>query len=106
MNIRLVAKYLGILSLLIGAVMFFSLIWASPQMGYHTDPDPSIATGGWEYRGMIGLIFSMMVSFAVGVGLYIYGRASKARLFRKEAMAVVGLSWVLATVLGLSLIHI
>ena len=100
MNIRLVAKYLGILSLLIGAVMLFSLIWASPKMGYHTDPDPSIATGGWEYRGMIGLVFSMLVSFAVGGGLFVYGRASKSRLFRKEAMAVVGLSWVLATVLG------
>ncbi len=100
MNIRLVAKYLGILSLLIGAVMLFSLIWAGPQMGYHTDPDPAIASGGWEYRGMIGLVLSMLVSFAVGGGLYAYGRTSKARLFRKEAMAVVGLSWVLATVLG------
>jgi len=100
MNIRLVAKYLGILSLLIGAVMLFSLIWASPQVGYHTDPDPSISTDSWESRGMIGLVLSMLVSFAVGGGLYAYGRSSKARLFRKEAMAVVGLSWVLATVLG------
>jgi len=64
MNIRLVAKYLGILSLLIGAVMLFSLIWASPQVGYHTDPDPSISTDSWESRGMIGLVLSMLVSFA------------------------------------------
>ncbi len=100
MNIRLVAKYLGILALLIGAVMLFSLIWASPQMGYHTDPDPAIAAHGWEYRGMVGLIGSMLFSFAVGGGLFAFGRGTQAKLFRKEAMAVVGLSWVLATFLG------
>ena len=100
MNIRLVAKYLGILAFLIGAMMMFSLFWANPQVGCHTDPDPTIAAKQWEYRGMMGLLLSMVVCFAVGGGLYAYGRSTKAKLFRKEAMAVVGLSWVLATVLG------
>ena len=36
MNIRLLAKLLGILSALIGAFMLFSLPWAVPGIGRHT----------------------------------------------------------------------
>ncbi len=84
--------------MLIGAGMLFSLIWAWPQLGWHTDE--VVAVDHWEIGGVIGLIASAMLSWIVGGGLMLYGRSAPGKLFRKEAMAVVGLSWVLATVLG------
>lgn len=98
MNIRLLSKYLGILSLLIGAGMLFSLIWAWPRLGWHTDE--VVTSDQWEIGGIIGLIASAAISWIIGGGLMLYGKFAEGKLFRKEAMAVVGLSWILATVLG------
>ena len=97
MNIRLLCKLLGILSLLIGAFMLFSLPWAWSSVGFHTN---QVADDGFEQRGFLGLLQSTVVCFSVGALLLWLGRKSKGKLFRKEAMAVVGLSWVLATLLG------
>ena len=91
MNLALLSKLLGIVALLIGASMSFSLPWALPVCG-----------GNWrhEQAGFFGLLISMVICVAVGLWLRHLGRNSRGQLFRKEAMAVVGLSWVLATVLG------
>ena len=105
MNFRLISKLLGIVALLIGASMIFSLPWAFPQLGFR---ESLLATGtpdlinerNFETRGFLALVASMVVCGVVSAGLLWYGRKSKSQLFRKEAMAVVGLSWVLATVLG------
>ncbi|MBC8353865.1 MAG: TrkH family potassium uptake protein [Planctomycetes bacterium] len=56
--------------------------------------------GFLEVRGFVALVLSMAISFLVGWLLIRYGRGTEIRLYRKEAMAVVGLSWILATVLG------
>ena len=53
-----------------------------------------------EVRGFMALLLSMIISFLIGGLLIRYGRGTEIRLYRKEAMAVVGLSWILATVLG------
>jgi trk system potassium uptake protein TrkH len=98
MNTRLLSKYLGILAILIGVGMLFSLIWAWPQLGWHTHSVVTIEH--WEIDGILGLIASAAISWAMGGLLLLYGRSSQGKLFRKEAMAVVGLSWILATVLG------
>ena len=98
MNFRLLSKLLGVLSLLIGLFMLFSLAWANPRLGYHTDP--SIETTGVEWLAFRGLIYSALISTAVGLAFLYMGREATGKLFRKEAMAVVGLSWILATVLG------
>ncbi len=91
MNKPLLCKLLGLISMLIGGSMVFSLPWALPIFG-----------GQWQHEsaGFFGLLGSMVICFAVGIGLRRLGRKSTGRLFRKEAMAVVGLSWVMATVLG------
>lgn len=98
MNIRLLCKLLGVLCILIGAFMLLSLIWALPRFGYRTDL--SLAAEQFERKGFLGLLLSMLISFGVGGLLYGWGRKSQGELFRKEAMAVVGLSWILATLLG------
>ena len=91
MDYRLLCRLLGIIAVLIGGAMVFSLPWAFAFSG-----------SAWEYErsGFIGLVISMAVCFVVGGLLMRLGRGSGGRLFQKEAMAVVSLSWVLATLLG------
>ena len=98
MNVRLLLKLLGILSCLVGFFMLLSLAWASPNLGVHTDS--RISSDRFEWDGFWGLVFSSVVSWVLGGVLIFLGRGADRRLYRKEAMAIVGLSWVLATVLG------
>lgn len=98
MNFRLLSKLLGILTLLIGCFMLFSLIWADPNIGAHTDP--IVKTNRPETDGVWGLIYSAIICWVIGGLMFRYGRGGDSKIYRKEAMAVVGLSWVLATALG------
>lgn len=96
MNTRLVARQLGTVAILIGATMLFSLPWAFPALGRRSGhPGPY----QFEWDGFFGLLISFVICTAFGLLLRYYGRGG-GRLYRKEAMAIVGLSWVLATVLG------
>ncbi len=91
MNYRLLSRLLGLITNLIGIAMLFSLPWAFLE-------------GDWsmprERDGFLGLIAAIAVCLAVGAVLRRFGRDARGQLFRKEAMAVVGLSWMLATVFG------
>jgi len=91
MNKALLCKLLSLIAMLIGASMAFSLPWAWHAPG---------AVWQSERLGFFALLGSMAVCFAVAGLLRYLGRNGTGELFRKEAMAVVGLSWVLATVLG------
>ena len=90
MNLPLISKLLSVVAVLIGTMMAFSLPWALPAVSGH----------GFEKLGFFGLTTSMIVSLAVAAMLLRIGRNAQGQLYRKEAMAVVGLSWILATVLG------
>lgn len=97
MNFRIIFRMLSIVAMLIGVTMIFSLPWAMPTLGWRKDlPQPE----EFEQAGFLALLASLIVSLLVAGILYWLGRDAKGDLFRKEAMAVVGLSWVLATVLG------
>ena len=99
MNLRLVARYLGVVSLLIGGFMVFSMPWALPGLGVrHAEHIP--VSDQIEWAGLRGLGFSCIACLATGLCLYWYGARDAGQLYRKEAMAIVGLSWVLATALG------
>lgn len=97
MNLPLVARMLGTVAFLIGGTMLFSLPWANPLWGHR---GAAAADHGFETRGFLALLASMAICGITGAVLAWFGRRAEGRLFRKEAMAVVGLSWVLATVLG------
>ncbi len=99
MNLRLVARLIGIVSLLIGGFMVFSLPWAHPSLGIRNEASIPVCSE-FEASGFYGLLGSIAICAVVGLSLLWLGRGEPLRLFRKEAMAVVGLSWVLATVLG------
>ncbi|HBT75396.1 MAG TPA: potassium transporter [Planctomycetaceae bacterium] len=101
MNYRIVLRYLGIIAFLLGASMAASLPWGLMV------PENDMPH---EYRGMIGLSLSILSCFLTGAILVRIGRNAGSQFFRKEAMAVVSLSWVLATFLGglpylFSLVH-
>ena len=99
MNLRLVCKQLAIVAMLIGGTMVFSLPWAWPVLGHRTD-EKYAKLQEFETSGFIGLAVSIAISFAVGGLMWAYGKSARGHFYRKEAMAVVGLSWVLATLLG------
>ncbi len=78
--------------------MVACLPWAFPALGYRAKD--SIPVYGFESAGFSALLVSVLICFAVGGLLMWVGKGSEGKLFRKEAMAIVGLSWVMATVLG------
>ena len=72
------------LVMFIGLSMSFSLLWSV----YLGEPDV----------GALGL--SMLICFGAGGGLFALGWRSKAPVLRREGMAMVGLSWLLAALFG------
>ena len=98
LNFPLLSRVLGIVCLLIGGSMSFSLPFAFPLLSVRTHLPPADA---FEQQGAVGLLLSMAMSMVIGTVLLLLGRRHRSGpLYQKEAMAVVGLSWVLATVLG------
>ena len=100
MNYRLVGKLLGFICLLIGITMLFCLPWAFPIFGRHTDSIVDADTLQFERRGFMALSLSTLISFSASGLLLFLGRKAKGQIYLREAMAIVGLSWILATVLG------
>ncbi|MFY9253130.1 MAG: potassium transporter TrkG [Fuerstiella sp.] len=91
MNWPLVSKMLGHLSLLIGGAMIVALPWSFPMFGQAVS---------FERQSFIGVLESIGISVVVGLMLQFVGRNAKDSLLRKEALAVVGLGWVLSGILG------
>jgi len=92
MNKSHICRLLGIITLLIGGSMVMSLPWTIPTFGQVSQ---------FDGRSFVALLGSMAVCAVLGCLLMYVGRkTAEQRLFRKEAIAVVGLSWLLASVLG------
>lgn len=101
MNYRLLSRTLGIICILFAITMLFSLPWAHPWLGWRRHLEPPLESPEFEWRGFVGLLLSSLISAVIGgVLLWAGWRSRGQQLFRKEAMATVGLSWLLATVLG------
>ncbi|MBI2481723.1 MAG: TrkH family potassium uptake protein [Planctomycetia bacterium] len=71
--------------------MLLSLPWAHPLLGHGESLEVGAAAA---------ILLSTVISCLIGVALYRWGRPAHGTLFRKEALAVVGLSWLLACLLG------
>lgn len=91
MNWLLLCRMLGLLGLLVGGSMVFSLPWAFPVCG---------ETDIFEAEGFRGIVASIVISSLVGGGLFLAGRRETGVVLRKEALAIVGLGWLLAGLLG------
>ncbi len=91
MNWLLLCRMLGLLGMLVGGSMGFSLPWAFPACG---------ETQHFEAEGFWGLVGAIGCSLVLGGGLFFAGRKSGTGILRKEALAIVGLGWILAGLLG------
>ena len=91
MKWKLITKLLGLLSLLVSVSMAGSLPWAFPVFG---------VCKTFEARGFFAIIGAMSTSAAIGCLLFYMGRKAKGNMLQKEALAVVGLGWMLAGILG------
>ncbi len=89
MNYRLLAKVLGLLLLLLAATMLVCLGYALLTEEQFTGVDP-VYTFSW----------SIGVTVTVGSILYLIGRRAGREILRKEAIAVVGLGWLICTGFG------
>jgi len=85
MNYRLMAKYLGHFAIAIGLLMLPSAAWAV----YFR-----------EWGPLLALCLSVAVSCAVGGLLALFGRNAPPRMYEREALGLVGLSWLIAAGLG------
>lgn len=93
MNFRIVFRKLGILTVLVGLCMSVSLFWAFSK-GTGGVPAPRVY---W------GLLCSVGISCALGGWFLWLGRPSKlaqAVMYRREAIAVVGLGWLVSGLVG------
>ena len=99
MNYRVVSYFLSIVCFFVAAAMSFCCLFAFPWLGYRSNEDYS--TLSFEADGVRGLLCSVVVSLIAGFLLRHWAKGEKKDgLYRKEAMATVGLSWVIVTVLG------
>lgn len=77
--------------------MAFGIPFAFPALAHRTDLP---GAPEFETAGATALLTSMAICLFLGVVLRRLGRGRSGQLYQKEAMAIVGLSWLLATVLG------
>ena len=92
MNFRRIARLLGLIADILGVSMLFSLPWAFAPLG-----------GDWvqENAGFLALLCSSLICVAIGEILRFLGRAAKDdQILRRESIAVVPLSWILAILLA------
>ena len=91
MNYRQIVRQLGILVLLVGACMSSALVWA------FLDRDQNGAN-----KIIFAIVVSVIVCLVFGLIALLIGRKTGPAedMYRKEAIAVVGLGWLLCGVLG------
>ena len=91
MNWKVLSKMLGMLGILVGGSMIFSLPWAFPLFR---------ETETLEVRGAIGLLLAIACSVTLGTALFLFGKKETSPVLHKEALAIVGLGWIFAGFLG------
>lgn len=89
MNYRLVSRILGRLVLLIAVAMLFCEVYA-------VIVDQDLMSGRHDYA----LLQGFAVAAALGGGLVLLGKGSGNEILRKEAIAIVGLGWLVCAMVG------
>lgn len=90
MNYRILARILGIITAALSMAFVLCLCLSFYFAG--SDPAENVAVQGFAR--------STIVAVALTVLLELFGLRSRKRLFGKEALASIGLSWILATLVG------
>ncbi len=90
MNFRLLSKVLGLLLLLLSAAMLCCLVVSFAEVEF----------GFFEGGAPLALSISTSITFTAGFILYWMGRKEGHEILRKEAIAIVGLGWILCAIFG------
>lgn len=90
MNYRLISRVLGHLLFLLGIAMSVCVVYAVVEKELHPEANEAI-------RGMSLSTFLTMLAAAM---LYYAGRPVENGILRKEAVAIVGLGWILCAAFG------
>ncbi len=85
MNYRIMAQYLGLICMAIGVAMLPSVGWA---MYYG------------ELHSLESLLLSAVISLTLGLGLRWWGRHAVTKIFEREAIGLVGFTWIITSALG------
>ena len=80
MGLRVIARLLSMLLAVLGIAMFVCLGWT---LYYH------------ETQTSKAFISAIAFTFSSALILYLWGRGSRTTIYRREALAVVGLGWIL-----------
>ena len=90
MNYRLIFQLLALVSGALGSAFLFCA-----GIAFLLRHNPG------EEKALTGFLIATGVALALTILLSLLGRGAKAKIFRKEALTLVGLSWILASILGL-----
>lgn len=93
MNFRIVAKTLGVLAVLIGFAM--AACWLFAYLRWEGEPESTGALGAVRALGI-----STAITVGAGIILYLCGLGGEKEVLRREAIVVVGVSWILTGILG------
>lgn len=93
MNFRIVSKTLGVLSCLIGLALALCWLYA------YYDANHGGATD-LEASAMRALMIATLTSFGIGIVQILAGFGTLNEVLRREAMVIVGLSWIEVGILG------
>ena len=85
MNYGILARYIGFICVAVGIAMLPSAAWA-------------VYFG--EYHALKALLASSAVSCALGVVLHRLGKDASNRIYEREAVGLVGISWIITSGLG------
>jgi trk system potassium uptake protein TrkH len=85
MNLRIICRVLGFILVVFSLSMLTMLPFA---LWYR------------EVHSLIALLESMGIGLMLAAILYLIGRSAKGDIFRREAVAVVSISWILVAALG------
>ncbi len=90
MNYRILSRLLGVITAALGAAFLLSLCVSLYYMG--ADPREELAMRGFGLSAVAAILLSAFFHYK--------GRNAVRRLFGKEALATIGLGWLLATIVG------
>lgn len=93
MNLRIVFKILGILALLIGFAM--GVCWFYAWAEWQRDQASGSASSAMRALGI-----STSITLGAGILMYLSGLGCPNEVLRREAIVIVGLSWVQASFFG------
>ena len=93
MNFRIVAKILGLLFILVGLAMGCCWLYASIELHVAETGKPGASA-------VHSLSLSTAITAGLGVVLYLIGWNCSNEVLRRDAIVIVGLGWVMASILG------